>query len=464
MNFGIEKNQGIRLNEQQERDVTELYFGSPSIMMSRNSFMSMVIDCPPRVVLKNHPDISESPMMADMMAEHYLPIAHKIYDWIKLKGVYPWYYKKIRNTGMTKPVIPELNSGYITTHLNKDHEQVFKWFWYGERKHYSRMKFRTKKPNSQPDIHGNLRSDIYSAIAEYKTIKIVRESTEIASYHQARIQHIFEHKPPRNAPGDDNLTTLESFSDEIAGIVQRRQEGLRAKKMTLRTDSARLGVLEAISRNQHVKMRFGSHPVLRSEDRGTQWERQNANLLDSAIPLQPDFVYKPAAVPKISVDLEPMSKRFDISLAATMEFPRQLIETSGNRNVNDSSKQFLNARIKDWNHFITKEFKNIFMTIHEQDLEAGFAPVVKARRERDDYQSIHINDEVEIVMPCSTIAEYDDLKKMYMDGIMDKQTFGEHAYSIFGLSTEDMTLQEYPDKFPRELYNPQLAKMKPMEK
>ena len=96
MNFGFDKKQGTRLNIQQVADVYELYFGMPSIMMSRNAFVSMVIDCPPRIVLKNHPEIEQSLLFADIMAEFYLPFGHQIYDWIKLYGIYPWYSKKIK--------------------------------------------------------------------------------------------------------------------------------------------------------------------------------------------------------------------------------------------------------------------------------------------------------------------------------------------------------------------------------
>ena len=444
----MNKDDGVRLNDDQIHDVYEMYHSVPYITVSRNAFVNMVLDCPPQVKLKKHKQVEQTLFMSDIMEEYYLPFTHQVYDWIKVFGLYPWYPEKITGTEFSVPVIPPMDSGYITTHLNAKHKQVFKWFWNDTKTttgHDRRVKFRFKSMYGKPDIHGNLRSGIKSALAGYKTMKIVRESTEIGSYHSVRPQHVFEYKPPRNAPGDDNLTTLDSFGEDIAGIVQQQQEGLRIKKQNIRTDALRYSVMKSIEMNTGVQMKFGSQPILRSETGNTEWERRNASLLDKAIPLQADYVYKAAATPKVAVDLIKISNHFETMLTAIMDFPREMIEApSGNKKASAGTKTFLIGRVNDWNNFLQKELKHVFIQLHRKQLEAGFEVVAKNRRKKNNYTPIHIDDEVEILMPCSSIATHEDLKEVYMDGLMDQKTFAKHTFMLLGLPQDEITLSEPP--------------------
>jgi len=308
--------EGVRLNEEQVQDVYEMYHNVPYITVSRHAFITMVLDCPPEVKLKKHKQVEQTLFISDIMKEYYLPFSHQVYDWIKMFGIYPWYSEKISGTEFSVPIIPPIGSGYIKTHLNAKHKQVYMWFWDDDMKngYDKRVKFRFKSNSSKPDIKGNLRSSIKSTLNEYKTIRLVQESTEIAAYNQARPQHVFEYKPPRNAPGDDNLTTLDSFGEDIAGIVQKQQEHLRLKKAGIRTDALKYSVMQSIAMNQGVQMRFGAQPILRSESGNTVWERRNASLLDKAIPLQADYTYKAAATPKVAVDLIKITQHFETML------------------------------------------------------------------------------------------------------------------------------------------------------
>jgi len=99
------------------------------------------------------------------------------------------------------------------------------------------------------------------------------------------------------------------------------------------------------------------------------------------------------------------------------------------------------------------ELQHVFVQLHKKQLEQGFGVVAKERKKRGDYTPIHVNDEIEIVMPCSSIATYEDLRSLYADKIMSQETFAKHTFALMGLSQDDITITP-PDEEPTEKKKP----------
>jgi hypothetical protein len=205
--------------------------------------------------------------------------------------------------------------------MDKKHNQKFRWYWNdtqyntaslgapGGKGHDAAFRFGVKYIHTQPGIHGEIRSDLASVLFEYKTLKIARTATETVVFHQAEPQHIIEHHPPKINQGDDNLVTLESFGEAITGEIQHMQESIRSEQICIRSDALEQSIMQSIRRNRGVAAMFGKSDTLYSESDAERKRRELSNGLDKAVTLKPDFSYKAAQMPKLSVKLEELEAR-----------------------------------------------------------------------------------------------------------------------------------------------------------
>ena len=106
-------------------------------------------------------------------------------------------------------------------------------------------------------------------------------------------------------------------------------------------------------------------------------------------------------------------------------------------------------------NFIRNELRHVFLFLHRKELEISFGILNRMRRDRRQWD-IYPEDEIDVFLPCTPVASYDQLRQIYMDGLMKKETLAKHTFNIFALPSDEIELQEYPDKFPKELYNPKI--------
>lgn len=446
------KNTETQIIVSEVQDVFEIYHKHPYIKTTRDAFMSMTLHSPPVVTFHRGKGkgTEEDPTeeLKLILKMYYVPFLENIYDWIKTVGVCPWYFETIRDTGHRVPIVPPVGSGYIVTLLNDKHKQEFRWYWNDGGKYDRKMYF--EKKDHVPTLNGSLTSPISSLLQEWKTLKVIRQSTELVAYRQARQQHVFEYHPPRNQVGDDNITTLESFGEKIAGGVMMAQERLQDAKITVRTDALYRAMLETSSANRGMQRTFGVGPFLRSEEQGEQWERENASVIDYALTMKPDFSYKPVPTPKLDIKLQEISQRFDHASSAVMDVPLQMIDSSGRVSSNmQGIMRFVNERIKEWLSFFEQVTKKVFLLSYGKILEESI--------QRQPYKMIQqftTDQSIEVHIPVTPVATYGDLKQAYTDELYKKETFAEHAFNSLGLPKEDIFVTfeaEQKEKEDREL-------------
>ncbi len=434
------------LSTSQVLDVYEIYHNYPYMKRSRDAFVSMVLQNPPEIVMTGE-NKEAGPELVMVMQTYYLPFLQALYDWLKMLGVCPWYYRRIRGTVHLYPCVPPWGSGYITTYLDKRHEQQFLWYWNDSREVDRNMHF--ERTAHVPSLTGTLTSPVSSLIADWKTQRIVRQSTDIAAYQQVRRQHIFEHHPPKNQVGDDNLTTLESFGEGLAADVMAMQEGLANAKVTIRSDALREAIGTATRHNQGIRRAKGTGPFVRTEQESERWERENAGLLDHAMHLKPDFVYKPVPECKLDIKLIDYTARLDQMAAAVMDVPLQLTESSGRMVQNmQGIMRFINERIKFWLVFFETVTRKIFITAYGKGLQDEMR-----QRKPCSVPEYYVEDDVKIRISVTPIATYDDLKKAYEDQLYSRDNFAIHAFNALGLPQEDIIFEQEPttmeDSVPR---------------
>jgi hypothetical protein len=446
-----------RLDPKEVEDVIEIYNKLPYIQIARNYFVSMILRCPPEVKFKTLK--LDNPKELELILEiKYLPWLISMYNWLKMFGVFPWYFESLSGDSIHKfPVVPPMDAGYITTYVDKKHRQQFRWYWNREPDSERKMYFIFDEGHL-PALTGKLRSSIASLIHEYRSAKIARETSEMSWYQQAHPQHIFEFHPPRNVPADDNLMNLESFGEKIAGTVLAQQEGIKNTKFTIQKDYLQDSLSRTYYKNKGLKKRFGG-PFMKSDTEKQQWELENASIVEKGIPLNADFSYKHVPAPNVNANFVQIMNRLDMLSSSVMDIPLNNIESGGSKTIIsvESSLRFVNERIKGWiSTFIRATKKALLLAYGDQILEAF------GDRYRKSYtghnmldkkaMEVYTDEEIEVLMPCSPIANKQDYYMLWRSGMMDQETAARYLFNDIGIPPEDITIstpmmdQEKPKK------------------
>jgi len=443
-----------RLKKDEEDDCWDMLDKIPMLMISHDTFVSMVLSCPAKIELSTL-NWEMTDELQFLMINFWLPAQQTSYTWLKAVGYCPWYWESVRGTEHRIPVVCPRNSGYCTTYLDTKHRQQFAWHWNDAKTMEADKNVYIITARHAPGLDGSIRSPIASLLYEWRTTRIVRTSTEIATDQQAHQQHVFEFHPAKTGNGDDNLQTLESFGDKIAGTVLSQQESLYAAKSSMRVADLHHSLASAAAYNRGMRR---SSAVLRSESQSDQWERENANILERGVPLKPDFNYKPVPPPRITTSLPELSLRLEKLASAIMDIPYQLIESSGGRtsaNVQGSFR-LVNERLKDWNAFFERLTKKWFLMAYGETIQEGLDDENRKRRalpldvqEPHKMLKLYADTEVNVYMSRTPIANVQDIVNLHLSGYMKKKTAAEHAFSILGLSHADISISDYPDRMPQ---------------
>jgi len=209
LSSGSNNNNGeTPINKKDMKDIVDAFHHIPNLLLARDAFVSMILKCPATVTLKtlNQKQTKELEILMEL---YWLKWKIDMYDYLQMFGIAPWYWKKLQGTDHHIPVVPPFLSGYFTTYLDSRHEQQFNYYYNDNEKTVSGMYFEIK--GHPPTLNGQFTSPVSTILSDYKTCKILRQASELAWYQQPRQQHIIEHHPAKNYPGDDNLVTLESF-------------------------------------------------------------------------------------------------------------------------------------------------------------------------------------------------------------------------------------------------------------
>lgn len=411
----------VRLDRDEVADVWEAFYKIPYAQQAHDAFVNMVLACPPEVNLKAL-DWKNTPELELILQEYILPFLRDSYKWFKCIGLLPYYKKQIRGTNFKVPVIPPIDAGYITTFLDSKKEQQFRYYYNQDTSPVKKMRF--ERLNHMPGLDGRLRSPVAGLLCDFRTVRLIRRSTEIATHTQAHQQHIFEYHPGKQMTGDDNMETLESYGDSIAATVLAQQENLNEMRTDIRRSHLQSAVASAVAANMTHNR---PTKLLRSDPDSDQWERNNANLLDRGIPLRPDFSYKTVPAPKVTTSITEVSSRLDRLACVTFDIPYDLIESHGNRSTANvqGNLRFLNERIKEWNRTFTGLTKRVFYLLFGKVLQ----------RDLTDF-------DIEVYMPCTPVASLADVVMLADQGYMERETAAYHIFNILGLPHSDIHVTE----------------------
>ena len=113
------------------QDLLEMYRSAPAIGLARKSFLAKVLGEPftfsiPAIGVRSNKD------MEHIISAYWMPWLRGVYDWCMMFGVCPYYFASPTGGaggggGHKVPVIPDVDLGYVTVGVNKDHKYVYKW-------------------------------------------------------------------------------------------------------------------------------------------------------------------------------------------------------------------------------------------------------------------------------------------------------------------------------------------------
>jgi hypothetical protein len=439
----LEVSEEKRLDPMEVEDVIEIYNKLPYIQIARNHFVSTVLRCPPEVKFKTLK--LDDPKELELILElKYLPWLIAQYNWLKMFGVFPWYLESMSGTDHKVPMVPAMDSGYMTTYLDKKHRQQFKWYWMvGSANEHERKMYFVIDEGHLPSLSGKLRSSIASLITEYRSAKMCREMSEQTWWQQAHPQHIFEFHPPRNIPADDNLMNLESFGEKVAGTVVGQQENMRSFKYTIRKTDFEESLARTYHKNKGLKRRHG--PFMKSDTEKQQWELENASIVEKGIPLNADYSYKHVPGPTMNADYVRIMSRLDTLSSSVMDIPLNNIESGGSRTTIsvESSLRFVNERIKGWISFFVRNTKKALLLAYGEAFGDRYRKTYTSHNILDKKtMDIYSDEEIEVIMPCSPIANKLDYYMLWKSGMMKQDTTAHYLFNDIGIPQEDITISQ----------------------
>jgi len=357
-----------------------------------------------------------------------------MYIWLNYVGVFPYYFRKIRGTVHSRPVVPPLHSGYISTYMTSQHEQKFEWTWY---EGGIDTKFHFITGLYSPDVKGDLTVPAVSLFDPFDLLQEAESAQRQVWYAQSHPQHILEYRPT-NASLKEVETFQQFMTGERAmGINPKETHKLRTVKIRDATGSIRRAVQENVRRQQGQ----GRHLWQSAKEAEQEWEKKNAALLDRIIPLDADFVYKAVPAPRLEANILEMRNQIERQAASMMDFPIEPFSATTKRfkAQSENDLRFLNERVKTWINLIEEETQKALLLVYGDFIQTTLN---KARSLTNTERVFLAAAELKVEMQCTPITTWDELVKYVDRGIMSDEDFAMHAYRLKALPVTQIKLDK----------------------
>jgi hypothetical protein len=458
------KEMKIRLNQnecslckEQVYDINKMWNEIPSIRIAAETTLSLICSTPFTFTIAKLGLVSNKDT-EKIIIRHWIPWQKGVYINCKKWGVCPYYFVKPEGQNDHQvPVIPDFNLGYITVYTTDDHRVKFKWYW----SHDMQVDKEEKKmlwieTENAPNPDGTLKSPLSSLLSQFRTILILQKSLETASAQCANPTHVLEHHPPGGSAQNDNLTQLvANFGEKAAGLSKQRQELARASELRVRTAELIKQTHQAHERNSG--MAFNRKRIMFTDLDEEAMARMDSGWDTRVIPLAQDWKYTQTARPTVVAELEKHMTAFNTDASAIMDFAREMIQPMGSARTQNvrGGERFINERVEGQKNMLRGHTHTALIIAYRRQFEVAFneAKAWVTNRQGGDPQKIANmcpDLDVQVEMACTPIFTYEDVKQMWIDGIMSKETFAHHAFRMKSLPHDQIHVTTLPDKLPKD--------------
>lgn len=435
------------------QDIQDMYRNSPAIVLARKSFLSKTIGEPftfsiPAIGIVSNKD------MEKVISFHWMPFLRQVYDWCQMIGICPYYFKKVGEHKV--PVVPDLDLGYITVVVNKDHQLEYKWYWSHGVQTEQQTDMLWIMTENRPTNKGIIRSPMASLLPTYSSLMKLKRAQDIAVVQRARPVHIMEHVNTKHMHNNDDLSTLVAdFGAKAAGISKARREAQIQQNIRVKTAELYKSLQQASDAN-HTKSTM--QPTLWTETPTDTLEEMDAGFSNRVIVMREDFKYSQAAKPEVIVDYYKAEMQFNTLASAVMGFSMELLTPVGNARAQNvkGAQDFENDRIREQSTFFQTVLQSALIIAYKEQFQQAMDDARNWRISKlgGDPQKVAVlfpELDVQIDMSSASVTTYEELKEMHMDGLITKETFGTHVFKNKNLPMEQMTTLQWPDKVPKEM-------------
>jgi hypothetical protein len=444
-------------NEAQVHDLAEMHRDVPAIQLARLSFISKCLSEPftfsiPAIGLDSNKD------MEKIVSAYWMPFLRKVFDWVIVFGVCPYYLDKPRETIDHKvPVVPDVEMGFATVSIDDRHRVRYRWYWTHGTTTLEEKNMLWVTTECSPTIDGHIRSPLASLLPNYRALLILRASQSIVATQSARPVHIIEHVSGKGATqqSDDLVQLTADFSGKAAGISRARREQARQQEIRMRTAELHQHLRQ---QQMHNTARTTMQQALWTDTGNDLLEEMDAGFSNRVVTLRPDYTYKQAATPTMAGDYYEAEKQFNLYAAAIMGVALEKLTptgTSRTQNV-EGADSFESERIRANVAFFASVAQSALVIAYRDWFKEAMDGVRQWR-----VQSLHGNPQnvaflepeldVQVDMSISSNQSYAVLKNMHADGLIQKQTFGEHALKGVNMPRELLHVSDWPDRVAKEL-------------
>lgn len=430
----------IRLNEDQERDILNMFGNVPVIHIALKHFLAMSLSKPftvkiPKLKLQNDEDLSI------IIERKWLPWLRMCYIYSKIYGVIPYWIVRKKDSH-PYPRCPELGSGFISVYFDertKENEYDYTWRTSADgTPDKSMLWFKTEE---RPMWDGTIRSPLSTLLHSYRTVLKQQHHVDVYSTQAAHPVHLFIPKEfnQKTQGRDTNFQLFAPQFQAAAGIAERNLKALQEEEIRNQTRDVYKQLQQIRDNNLRDPERF-----LWSETPAKAMAEMNAGFPDRTIVGKPGYGYEQAAGPKPPhLDFIKLLDDFDIRCAAIMDFTMELLKPSGSSRAQnlESARKFENDRVSDKTNQFVSWVKDAFAEAYKDRLDQ---PMKK--------NGLAVELDIEVDMSITAANTVETFKDLYNAGLISQKTFG----------VESLKMLNMPETF-LELSDPQDIKMEKLK-
>lgn len=450
---------GVPLDKSTLKGIIEMYYTSPSIVIARKAFLSMLLHEPfqysiPKLGIQSNGD------MTLVIATHWMPWLWTVYDWTMVAGVIPW--KMVKRGPHLVPISPTFDQGEVWV-IQSDGVQSYRWYPLKDNgtldnEHDTKMRWFPTN-GTHPNRDGTLRCPLLCLLPHYRSLVKLRQAQDLVATQLPRPIHLLERRTvtPLTAPNPHLTNMTATLGAKVAGIGQVRRQAMLDDAERRKQSELFRHMNNQASRNME---RSATRPILPTDEEAQLYDEMDYGFGNRLIVLPPEHTYRESARPTMPFDLTRIEDEFNVLAAAVMDYSFEIVKPSGGANRTQNTRaadRFEQDRIHQQTSFFTNIIHVALVMAYRkqfQEMMDGARRVILRENDWiDPARLAHLYPELDVVvkMTSSSTTSDADLRQLRMDGLISQETMGKYIFRNKNLPVEDMTSLAWPDNIPREL-------------
>lgn len=448
----------VPLDDAAVQDLIELYNEWPTIRVSRNTLLSLVLPGPfyfsiPKLGIINNEE------MRLLIDTYWMRFARTMWDVCRILGVCPYYYVK-RGTHQV-PVVPDLTLGKVVVVTNtKTRDVSYRWYdtYQDNPMRDAASDIKWVVTEHAPMANGIIISALATLLPSYRSLIKIRQARDVVVTQRARPPHIIEMIPDPKAGQDQDLVYMRSEYGKAAGIGQQRLEEARQAEIRHKTSALK----QALKATQAANLQAATaQRTLWTDTPEAVLDEMDAGFGNRVVVLRDHMRYREAVKPDIVAEYEKAAKEFDIMAAAVMDSNVEFFTPSGGSQARTHQGQmidrFTNSRIREQSQFFQRHIHAAIIFAYRAQFREIMDKAYQWRTKgRDASESLMLYPEldVKVHMPTSSTVSLDELERLRASGMVTQETMTRYMAQAKNMPVEDFVTLKWPDNVPHELIAP----------